>query len=85
MEQRQRRDHHVVTVGVKHVGKKRPRLHDVGDEVAVGQRSAFRGAGGPAGVLQKEQVIARQFDRCQLQHTALVQGIGETRHRKCRR
>ncbi|MNV69323.1 hypothetical protein D3C71_1622280 [compost metagenome] len=78
VEQRECRDHHVVAVSVEHVREKSARLHDVGDQVAVRQGSTFRGPCGAAGVLQEEQVITRQVNRCEVQRVALTQGVTET-------
>ena len=74
--ERQRRDHDFLagSHGVRH---ERLELLGIGDEVAVRERGALRKPGGPAGVLQEQQVIAAQRHRREGELRALRQRIGE--------
>ena len=78
MIERQRRDHDLLA-RTPHV-----RLHEclellgIGDKVAVGERRAFGETGGPARILQEQQIIAGEPDRRELEIRALLQGISKS-------
>ena len=74
--QRNGGDHHLLA-GPHGRGHDGLVLRHVGHQVAVRQRSAFGQAGGASGVLQKQQVLARQAHGRALHARALGQCVGQ--------
>ena len=76
MVERQREDEHLAA-RLGRLGQERLELLGVGDEVAVDEHRALREAGGAAGVLEEEDVVAGERDRLERQRRALGEHVGE--------
>src|SRR5262249_23221502 len=74
--ERQRRNHHLLAraQGVRYEGLE---LLGIGADVAMRQRRALGKPGGAAGILQEQQVIAREFYRDKVELGALRQRVRE--------
>ena len=77
--QRQRSHDHLPVFAQRH---ERLELLDVGDEVAVRQRSPLGQPGGATGVLQEQQVVAFELDRPEGHVLALRQRLVEAHRRR---
>ena len=71
------RQHDDLAAGLARLGQDRLELLGIGDEVAVRQHRALREAGGAAGVLEEQDVVAGERHRLEGEVLALREHVGE--------